>query len=266
MVEHDRVAVADRPRHPQRVRQDRALEGDLLFRLVDLDAVQPGDEIIVPIGAAVFAVGGGPQPDGFLLGDRLDDGRVLDGAQRGVVQPAGLVRGPGLGEAPRAQQAAHVVGAERRAGARHGGGRGDAGGHVLVSLDARSGPAGGRRTPPGSGSALCPGPARPRTPGGWNRGLDPRPAWTGTGGATITPAVMPIQRLLVRLADASRRHAALVVLAGVLLTLLSVFYAGRHLGVTTDTDTMFSATPALAAARRWRSTGNSRSSTTCWWW
>jgi hopanoid biosynthesis associated RND transporter like protein HpnN len=55
---------------------------------------------------------------------------------------------------------------------------------------------------------------------------------------------MPINRLLVRLADTSRRHAALVVLAGVLLTLLSVLYAGAHLGVTTDTDTMFS--PRLA--------------------
>ena len=66
------------------------------------------------------------------------------------------------------------------------------------------------------------------------------PAWTGAGGATITPPVMPIQRLLVRLADASRRRAALVVLAGVLLTVLSVLYAAGHLGVTTDTDTMFS--------------------------
>ena len=52
---------------------------------------------------------------------------------------------------------------------------------------------------------------------------------------------MPIQRPLVRLADASRRHAALVVLAGVLLTLLSVLYAAGHLGVTTNTDKMFAA-------------------------
>ncbi|MGH7041299.1 MAG: MMPL family transporter, partial [Acetobacteraceae bacterium] len=51
---------------------------------------------------------------------------------------------------------------------------------------------------------------------------------------------MPISSLLVRIADASRRHAILVVLAGVLITLLSVLYAARHLGVTTDTDAMFS--------------------------
>lgn len=51
---------------------------------------------------------------------------------------------------------------------------------------------------------------------------------------------MPIQRLLVRLAEFSRRRAAAVVLAGVLLTILSVGYAAGHLGVTTDTDAMFS--------------------------
>jgi uncharacterized protein len=51
---------------------------------------------------------------------------------------------------------------------------------------------------------------------------------------------MPIQRLLVHLAEFSRRHATLVVLAGVLLALFSVVIAARHLGVTTDTDTMFS--------------------------
>ncbi len=52
---------------------------------------------------------------------------------------------------------------------------------------------------------------------------------------------MPIRTLLVRLADASRRHAVLVVLAGIVLTVLSVLYAAGHLGVSTDTDKMFAA-------------------------
>jgi hypothetical protein len=50
-----------------------------------------------------------------------------------------------------------------------------------------------------------------------------------------------LQRALVGLVDASRRHAWTVVLAGILLAAGSGFYASRHLGVNTDTDQMFSA-------------------------
>jgi uncharacterized protein len=50
-----------------------------------------------------------------------------------------------------------------------------------------------------------------------------------------------LQRALVRLVDASRRHAWTVVLAGILLAAGSGFYASRHLSVNTDTDQMFSA-------------------------
>jgi uncharacterized protein len=50
-----------------------------------------------------------------------------------------------------------------------------------------------------------------------------------------------MQRILVRLVDASRRHAWLVVLAGILLAAGSGVYASHHLGVNTDTDQMFSA-------------------------
>ncbi len=52
---------------------------------------------------------------------------------------------------------------------------------------------------------------------------------------------MRTQPLLVGLADFARRHAVAVVLAGVLLAVLSVLVAGRYLGVSTDTDLMFSA-------------------------
>ena len=57
---------------------------------------------------------------------------------------------------------------------------------------------------------------------------------TGSGASLL-------QRALVRLVDASRRHAWTVVLAGILLAAGSGFYASRHLGVNTDTDQMFSA-------------------------
>ena len=57
---------------------------------------------------------------------------------------------------------------------------------------------------------------------------------TGSGASLL-------QRALVRLVDASRRHAWTVVLAGILLAAGSGFYASHHLGVNTDTDQMFSA-------------------------
>src|ERR1700688_1230766 len=50
-----------------------------------------------------------------------------------------------------------------------------------------------------------------------------------------------LQRVLVRLVDASRRRAWIVVLGGILLAVGSGFYASRHLSINTDTDQMFSA-------------------------
>jgi uncharacterized protein len=59
---------------------------------------------------------------------------------------------------------------------------------------------------------------------------------SGTGsGASL------LQRALVQLVDASRRHAWTVVLAGTLLAVGSGLYASHHLGLNTDTDQMFSA-------------------------
>ncbi len=50
-----------------------------------------------------------------------------------------------------------------------------------------------------------------------------------------------LQHALVRVVDASRRRAWIVVLLGILLAAGSGFYASGHLGVNTDTDQMFSA-------------------------
>src|SRR5690348_11477461 len=47
-------------------------------------------------------------------------------------------------------------------------------------------------------------------------------------------------RLLVGLADFSRRHAFSAMLAGILLAAFSGWFAATHLGVSTDTDMMFS--------------------------
>ena len=52
----------------------RALELDLALAEIGLDAVEPAKEIVIPEGAAEFAVGDGFQADVFLA---FDDGRDL---------------------------------------------------------------------------------------------------------------------------------------------------------------------------------------------
>jgi len=49
-----------------------------------------------------------------------------------------------------------------------------------------------------------------------------------------------LNRLLAGLVDTSRRHALLVMIAGIALAVLACGVAATHLGVTTDTDQMFS--------------------------
>ncbi len=51
---------------------------------------------------------------------------------------------------------------------------------------------------------------------------------------------MNLRRLLVGLVAACHHHARLVVLAGILLAAFSAWYAAGHLGVSTNTDQMFS--------------------------
>jgi uncharacterized protein len=59
-----------------------------------------------------------------------------------------------------------------------------------------------------------------------------------------------LNRLIVGMAEFSRRHALAVALGGLLLAALSIFYAVTHLDVTTDTDRMFSSSLA------WRQQGD----------
>jgi uncharacterized protein len=49
-----------------------------------------------------------------------------------------------------------------------------------------------------------------------------------------------LNRLIVGVAEFSRRHALAVALGGLLLAVFSAFFAVHHLSVTTDTDKMFS--------------------------
>ena len=79
------------------------------------------DEVHVPGGAAELPVGGRLQAHLLLHPHRLGDLHVLDGPQVSRRDPAGGEVVAGLVQARRAQQAANVVGAERRAGsAGHG--------------------------------------------------------------------------------------------------------------------------------------------------
>ncbi len=79
-----------------------------------------------PAAAAEFAVGDGAQPDALLHRDHVADARVLDGAQFGIVVGTEILVSGLRSEQPlarvlellRAQQAADLVGAERRARAR----------------------------------------------------------------------------------------------------------------------------------------------------
>src|SRR5712691_2608370 len=96
-----------------------ALELDAVIELVDFDAVEQAEEIEVPPGAAKLAVGRELQPHLLLLPDDLLDLPVLDLLERGGADRPLLVLGARLLERRRAQEAADVIGPERRPGSFH---------------------------------------------------------------------------------------------------------------------------------------------------
>ncbi len=75
---------------------------------------------MIPRDAAVFAVGDGFQPDGFLLADHAFDFAILDRLEGIGGDLAALALLPRLFQRGGAQQAADVIGAERRLGSLHG--------------------------------------------------------------------------------------------------------------------------------------------------
>ena len=81
VVHHHRLVPADRSGDTQRKRQRQAaLELHLLLRLIQFDTIQSGNEIEVPKGAPVLAIGGGAQPHLLLPANRRGDAAVLHGA------------------------------------------------------------------------------------------------------------------------------------------------------------------------------------------
>ena len=113
--------VADRAIHLEPIGLGlAALELDALVALVHLDAAELCQEVEMPEGTAELAIGHRLQAIGLLLGDGVDDGGILGGAQPGGIQRAGGMRGAGLAQRHRAQQAADHVGAEGGLAIGHG--------------------------------------------------------------------------------------------------------------------------------------------------
>ena len=92
---------------------------DAAVHLVALDAVEPPEKVEMPPGAAELAVGDGLQAGLLLLGDDRADLAVFDLLERiggDLAIGAALAR---LLQRRGAQQAADMIGAERRLGALH---------------------------------------------------------------------------------------------------------------------------------------------------
>ena len=89
-----------------------ALELDLALAEIGLDAVKCAEEIVIPEGAAEFAVGDGFEPDVFLAFDDRRDLAVFDRFELLGGDLAALALRARLFQRRGAQQAADVIGAE----------------------------------------------------------------------------------------------------------------------------------------------------------
>lgn len=124
MVGEDRVVQADLVVHAQGGGGEldvpvRAVEPDLDLLVRRADPAEPVDEVHVPGRAAELPVGGRPEPGLALHPDHVADGGVLRRGERGRVDAALGAAVPGREQLGRTQQAADMVGAERR-GRPHG--------------------------------------------------------------------------------------------------------------------------------------------------
>ena len=106
--------VHARPRRRELDRAPVVAEARLHRVLRALDAAELVDEVHVPGGAAQLPVGDRAQADLLLHRDRVANRLVLGGAQLLCGEAALVVRGAGLEQRRRTQQAADVVGAEGR--------------------------------------------------------------------------------------------------------------------------------------------------------
>ena len=120
VLEHGVVGESDLAHDAQALRLGlHAAELDALVALVQLDAVQHPEEVEVPPGAAKLAVGGERKPELLLLLDDLLDLAVLDRLELGRRDRALFALGARLLERRGAQEAADMIGAERRLGSFH---------------------------------------------------------------------------------------------------------------------------------------------------
>ena len=92
---------------------------DALVNPIKLDAVQPLEEVELIPRTAKLPVGRELQPDFFLFSDGLFDLAVFDRTQGAGRDLPTLMSGPRLLHRRRPQQAADMVGAERRRGPLH---------------------------------------------------------------------------------------------------------------------------------------------------
>jgi hypothetical protein len=121
MLDHGMAGVAELAFHARALGPRlRRGEGDALAHVVALDAVESPEEVEVPPRAAELAVGDGVKSDFFLLFDDALDFAILDRLQRlAGYGAAGALRARFM-NGRRPEQAADVVGAERRLCAVHG--------------------------------------------------------------------------------------------------------------------------------------------------
>src|SRR5262249_52845304 len=121
MLDHGMRALgAELADHAQHHRLGlRALELDLALAEIGLDAGKLAEEVVVPKRAAELTVGARSRPDVLLLADRRLDLAVLDRRELGGGDLAALALLARRLQRRRAQEATHVIGAERRLGAGH---------------------------------------------------------------------------------------------------------------------------------------------------
>src|SRR5262249_41679737 len=120
VLEHRMLGEADLADDAQPLRLGlHAAELDALLGLVDFDAVEHAEKVEMPPGAAQLAVGRQLKPEFLLLLDDLFDLAVLDRFELGRRDGALLALGARLLERRGAQEAADVIGTERRFGPLH---------------------------------------------------------------------------------------------------------------------------------------------------
>ena len=120
VLQHRMVGEADLAHDAQALRLGlHAAELNALVGIVNLDAVEHAEEIEVPPGAAELAVGRELETQLLLLLDDLFDLTILDGLELGRRDRTLFALGARLLQRSGTQEAADMIGTERRFGSLH---------------------------------------------------------------------------------------------------------------------------------------------------